>query len=197
MVDHSELPLAGVSVEGDCADPGGGLRLAGPASESFEAIVAEHREPIRRLVYRLLAWSPDAEDVTQEVFLVALTKRASFQGRSSMATWLTRIAVNKCREHGRKVSVRMRAVLGWFDRRRGEARGPADRAIGREAGERVREAVAGLPRKYREAIVLRCLQGMTGREMARAVGITPGAADVRLQRARAMLKRSLADLVED
>ena len=178
---------------------GGGARPASPEAVCFDTLVAQHQEAIRRLVFRLLAWSHEAEDIVQEVFLVALKSLAKFRGDSRPATWLTRIAINKCREHRRNFLVRLRALTepeAWRARRAGRP-SPVAQAIDRETAQRVRRAMRALPQKYREAMVLRCLQGLTARQAAALLGISAGAADTRLQRARAMLKEALADLVED
>lgn len=199
MVERPDSAIAGDALDRVTTGRGVGPRLANAKTAWFRTLVAQHQEPIRRLVYRLLAWSHEAEDVVQEVFLVALEKLASFRGESSPATWLTRIAINKCGEHRRKVSVRLRALTepGAWAARRTSNPSAAAQAIDRETAQRVRKAVGALPQKYREAVVLRCLQGLTARQTGELLEISPGAVDTRLQRARAMLKETLADLVED
>ena len=195
MVDHVDSAL--VRGASERAEGGRGVSARPSAETTFEEIVGEHQDRVRQLVSRLLAWSADAEDVVQEVFLVVLTKLASFQGRSNLSTWLTRIALNKCRQHRRRLSVHLRALSGLQARRAWEASAPAGAAMDRETAERIRKAVADLPQKYREAVVLRHLQGLSGPEMAKVVGISTAAADARLGRARARLRKALADLEED
>ena len=76
-------------------------RFAEGDAAAFEAVVAIHRPRITRLVYRLLAWPADVDDLVQEVFLAALTQCRKFRGESALATWLTVIALNKCRDKAR------------------------------------------------------------------------------------------------
>ncbi|MCZ6683421.1 MAG: sigma factor, partial [Planctomycetota bacterium] len=64
---------------------------------ALDTLVRAHREPVARLAGRLLGWSPDVEEVVQEVFVSALTAMGGFRGRSSIETWLSRITINKCR----------------------------------------------------------------------------------------------------
>lgn len=199
MVDDPDRMNATDAAERVTPERGEGVRLAGAGAVCFETLVAQHQEAIRRLVYRLLAWSHEADDVVQEVFLVALKNLARFRGDSSPATWLTRIAINKCREHRRSLSVRLRALTapGAWRARQTSHPSAAAHAIDRETAQRVRRAMRALPQKYRETMVLRCLQGLTARQAAGLLNISAGATDTRLQRARAMLKEALADLVED
>ena len=76
-------------------DKADGAFAAQDEPAAFEELVAAHREHINRLVYRLLGWSHDAEDVTQEVFLAALKNLNRFRGQSSLSSWLTRIAISE------------------------------------------------------------------------------------------------------
>jgi RNA polymerase sigma-70 factor (ECF subfamily) len=166
--------------------------------EAFERVVAACQQGLRRLVYRLLGWEGDVEDVVQDVFVVALRRRRQFQGRSDLFTWLAAIAVNRCRSYQRRQFLR-RAL--W--RRAGGAAGPprppgaAAGAMDRETAQRVQQALRRLPGRYREVAVLRYVEEMDPREIAAALGVRPGTVLVRLHRARQMLKKQLSDLVED
>jgi len=172
-----------------------GARAAPPA---FEALVAAERDRIARLVFRLLGWSSDAEDVVQEVFLAALRNLRRFRGESAVSTWLVRIAINKCRSQTRSLRVRIRALADAARRVRGRSvAGPDERAMRLEVIERVRRAIRALPARDREAIVLRYLEGLTPEETASVLGIRRAAADVRLHRARRRLRDALGDLMEE
>ena len=70
-------------------------------------LVAAHQQRIARLVQRLLAWPDDVDDVVQDVFVHALRSLARFDGHSSLATWLVRIAINRCRSHQRRRWLRL------------------------------------------------------------------------------------------
>jgi RNA polymerase sigma factor (sigma-70 family) len=176
---------------------GGRGACAPPERPGLEALVAANEERIRRVVYRLLGWSHEAEDVVQEVFLSALKGLGKFRGGSSMTSWLTRIAVNECRSHWRKRVIRLRS-LGRQQPPAGELAGqPADGLMDRETFARIRRQVRALPGRYREVVVLRYLEEMSRDQTAEALGISTKAVDVRLHRARVRLKAALADLVEE
>jgi RNA polymerase sigma-70 factor (ECF subfamily) len=161
-------------------------RLA-EAPPSFEQLIADHQQRLTRLCYRLLGWREDVEDAVQEVFLAAFRTLPEFRGQSSASTWLTRIAVNKCRSHVRKRVAGRRVTSGRS----------ADRElIDGERFERVRRAVRKLPPKYREVVVLRYLEQMSAAETADVLGLTRNAVEVRLNRARGQLKEDLVGMLE-
>jgi RNA polymerase sigma-70 factor (ECF subfamily) len=183
----------GAALAGD-----GGYELREPAAAaSFEQLVALHEPRVRRLAHRLLGWrgGGDVDDVVQEVFLVLLNKLDCFRGESSLATWLTRVTINRCRTHQRTRWLRLRLHRPpHFS----EAGPPADQhAVRDEVNARVRSAVAALGARDREVIVLFYLEELPSSDIAALLGISSGAVDVRLHRARRRLKEKLGDLFTD
>jgi RNA polymerase sigma factor (sigma-70 family) len=158
-------------------------------------VVAVHVAPyVARLVRRLTAWQNDADDLVQDVLVEALAARTRFRGDSKLETWITRIAINRVRAHGRKQWLRRRLFAAWAGRQPPTAAPPADAAAeNNEQSEAVRDAVAKLPTKSREAIVLHYLQGLTPCETAAALGVSIGAIEVRLSRAREKLRELLTN----
>ena len=156
-------------------------------------VVAAHLLPyVHRLVGRLAGWSSDADDLVQDVLVAALAARTKFRGDAKLETWITRIAVNQCRAHARKQWLRTRLFQTWAAARPAASAPPAsDSADDNEQAARVRQAVAALPTKYREAIVLCYLQTMTPAEAAAALGVRQGTVEVRLSRARDQLRKLL------
>jgi RNA polymerase sigma-70 factor (ECF subfamily) len=168
------------------------LRCGDPAA--LEELIARHYASVHQLVSRLTAWSADAEDLTQDVFVSAISAAARFRGSSSLATWLTRIAINACHSHHRKRLVRW----AFWKREANAAEYLADDASQsaqqRERSARVKSAVGQLGGKYREVVVLHYLQQMAVEDVAKILAITRPAVEVRLHRARKMLGEMLADL---
>lgn len=163
----------------------------------FDRIVERHSAEVAALANRLLGWPGDVEDIVQEVFMAAFLGLRKFRGECRLRTWLFTITVNKCRSwrfRRRSLPVARtsdpEAVAG-FDRDSGRA------AMDEETFARVRRAVQDLPRKYREVVALRYLQGLETAEACELLGITANAMQVRLNRARAKLREQLGDLVED
>ena len=169
-------------------------RFAGGDAEAFEDVVALYQARLTRLAHRLLGWGGDPEDVVQDVFLAALRKAKDFRGRASLWTWLATITVNRCRRQLQRQALWRRFL---FAQVREQAAVAADRgALGDEASCRVRQAVAALPARDREVIVLYYLEECPASEISELLGATPNAVQVRLHRARAKLSAALAEFME-
>src|SRR5438552_9750834 len=164
-------------------------RLARTDSTAVAELVAVHAPRVRRLAYRLLGWREDVYDVLQDVFLAALDQMHRFRGDSSVATWLTTITINRCRTHRRRRLLHMR----WLTQRRDSSGAPASdqQSLRDETSARVRLAVQKLRAKDREVIVLFYLEDQPATQIAALLGISRGAVEVRLHRARARLKKLL------
>ena len=94
------------AVTGDDADQLAKAAAGDPAA--FDGLVCTHQERITRLVHRLLGWSSDVDDVVQDVFVDVLRNLPRFDGRSNVLTWITRIAINRCRSHQRRQWLRLK-----------------------------------------------------------------------------------------
>lgn len=166
-------------------------------NSAFDRIVGQYSADVAVLVNRLLGWPGDVEDVTQDVFLSAFLGLKKFRCECSLRTWLFTIAINKCRSHRYKRMLRPRV----FSRREDElsyARlyDEGKTLMDKEVFERVRRAVRALPPRCREPVVLRYLHELPTDQICRILGLSSNALHVRLHRARQLLKRDLADLME-
>jgi RNA polymerase sigma-70 factor (ECF subfamily) len=164
---------------------------------ALDEVIQRYAPQIALQVHRLLAWPEDVADVVQEVFVTALAKRSGFRSESRLATWLTAIAVNHCRRHRRAQWFRLRRlqrVRSQVELRGAEAERADAAVVRKERSQAVRAAVARLPHRYREVIVLHYLEELPIDDVARLLGLSRGAVDVRLSRARAKLKNELGDV---
>ena len=154
----------------------------------FERIVEHYSAEVAALANRLLGWPGDVEDVTQDVFLAAFLGLKKFRCDCRLRTWLFTITINKCRSHRHRRLLRLRPL----------PQSPTSREspLNAEDFDCVRRAVAGLPARYREPVVLAYLQGLETDEISRMLGISKNALHVRLSRARERLKKDLAELWE-
>jgi RNA polymerase sigma-70 factor, ECF subfamily len=164
---------------------------------AFDRIVEVHGAEVSALACRLLGWSGDADDVVQEVFIAAFKGLRRFRGDCSLRTWLFTITVSKCRTHRYRRVFRLRRVAVDDE----SPHLSCDRSaevplVDAENAVRVRTAVRALPAKYREAIVLRYLQGMEPAEICEMLRISANALQVRLNRARKQLKEVLGEWIE-
>jgi RNA polymerase sigma factor (sigma-70 family) len=195
MPNSNSLSFGGLAMELD--ERSLAQRFAEGDAAAFEAVVAMHRPRITRLVYRLLGWPADVDDMVQEVFLAALTKCRRFRGESALGTWLTVIALNKCRTHRRGLLSRWRA-LRRVSRRPTPLQSAADAGAMRDDTlAQVREAIKRLAGRDREVIVLHYLEDRGVGEMAELLKIRTNAVEVRLHRARQRLKKLLEPLIEE
>lgn len=140
-------------------------------------------ERYTRLVHGVLLsrlGKADADDLTQEVFLVAFEKLPALAEPDSFGAWLAVIARNRATDFLRKRPRESEILpdLPTFDPRRAEA-------------EQVLEVIRGLPEAYREPLVLRLEEGMTGPEIAARTGLTPDSARVNLHRGMKLLKERM------
>lgn len=159
---------------------------------ALDALVRANHERVARLAGRLLGWSPDVDEVVQEVFVSALTAIGGFRGRSSVETWLVRITINKCRSHQRRGALRRRLLRRFASGQVARSDRPADsEGHKRERFEQVRHAIRALPAKYREVVVLRYLEDLTTPRICELLRLRSNTVEVRLHRARAMLRDSL------
>jgi RNA polymerase sigma factor (sigma-70 family) len=164
---------------------------------AFDRIMEVHGAEVAALAYRLLGWPQDVDDVVQEVFIAAFKGLKRFRGDCRLRTWLFTITVSKCRSHRYRGVFRLRRVTMEEEELHPSSLRAADApAIDAENAIRVRRAVRALPAKYREAVVLRYLQGMEIAEICELLRITNNSLQVRLNRARKQLKETLGEWVE-
>ena len=162
---------------------------------AFEQVVALYERRVARLAHRLLGWTPDVEDVVQDVFLAVYQQAHKFRGDSELWPWLTAITVNKCRSRMRRHFLKLRWLQSTASRL-AEAADADQPTLRDETSAKVRTAVRALPAKDREVVVLYYLEDRTVAEMSRLLGWSENAIDVRLHRARKRLKDLLGDFAE-
>ena len=162
---------------------------------AFEQIYRRHAEMVFNLALRMTGDPEEAADVSQETFLRVHRHCGKFRGRSSLKTWIYRVAVNCCRSRFRRNQTwRTRILSGSLERVEQVAdtrRGPEDRTLDRDRGEAVMELLGRLPQPFREAVVLRDLEGLAYDEIARVLGIRIGTVRSRIARGRERLRALL------
>jgi RNA polymerase sigma factor (sigma-70 family) len=179
-------------------DPGDDADLVARARAgdrgSYERLFRRHRERVARTAFLLVRDRHLAQDVAQEAFLIGWRDLGRLRDPGHFRAWVTGIAVNLARRRGggiRLLPGRPTVPLDGGPDRTAEVGPDAELDIS------VRDAVAALPRRLREAVVLRFYGGFTEAEMSSALRIPPGTVKSRLARARARLAESLRDVVEE
>jgi RNA polymerase sigma-70 factor (ECF subfamily) len=157
------------------------------------------------MVFRLLGDQNDASDVVQEVFLKIFRSVNSFKERSSLRTWIYRIAVNEAHNHRRWFSRHRKREVA-FDREDDEHRGfdvtpdpgpsPFDFALDRETHVLIQRALEEISPVFRTAVVLRDIEGLGYEEIAEILQISLGTVKSRILRGREALRRVLSERLE-
>jgi len=171
---------------------------------AFEQLVADRTGDIYALLFRLTGDAEEARDLAQETFLRAYQAIQKFRGDADLKTWLYRIAINQARNRWRWWRRRRRDATISLDAPVGEreqtvamrledtnAHYPEQETLAREREQQLRAALQGLRTAYREAVVLRDIEGLTYEEIAATLQINIGTVKSRLARGRLELRRKL------
>lgn len=171
------------------------LSIAGRHA-AFAEIMRRHRQPIFRMIRASVGDADEALDLVQETFVAAFQALSRYEGARSMRAWLSTIAINKCRDWGRKRTVRRFLAFAIPIGTEAEAVADDRQAIDEAAGDRqeldrVTKAIARLPTNLKEPLVLRTIEGLSQAETAAVLAISEKAVETRLYRARAKLLEQL------
>jgi len=173
------------------------IRAAQGDRRAFSALMAATSGELYRFVRRYVGDADEAQDLLQETYASAWMAIRRYEPARPFATWLRSIAVNKCRDWGRKRTVRriVRGVMGLD--------GPEAMAVGEDAPEpearldasrRMAEldrVLADLPDALKAPLLLAALEGRSHAEIAEVLGVTPKAVETRIARARQKLNLAL------
>jgi RNA polymerase sigma-70 factor (ECF subfamily) len=162
--------------------------------------VERFRGRLINVVGRFINDRDRAEDIVQEVFLRVYRNRQRYERKGKFSTWIFTIAVNLAKnEIRRKVRRRGEISLEGMEEAIGPSTATADRSPGAEESlgreqlrEMVTEAIEKLPVRYREAVVLRDIEGLAYEEIASILRIPGGTVRSRINRGRLMIKDFLA-----
>lgn len=153
--------------------------------QALEELMREHGDAIFRLCLLYLKDYHLAEDAMQETFLKAYRGYKRFRGDSNPATWLTRIAINVCKDINK--SAWMRRV----NRRLSLADLPEPSVPAQEGDDTLVRSVLALPIKLREVVLLFYYAGLPAKEVAGSLGIALPTVYKRLERAQQLMKTEL------
>jgi RNA polymerase sigma-70 factor (ECF subfamily) len=168
----------------------------------YARLVETYYELIYRLAYKMLNDPQEAEDILQETFLKAYRHIDGFDGRSSLSTWLYRIATNEALMSLRRKKLDTVSMDETLDTMEGEVEPvqivdwcclPEAELMSAEAQARLNQATEKLPATLRVVFVLRDIQGLSTREVAEVLSLSETAVKTRLSRARLRLREDLSD----
>jgi RNA polymerase sigma-70 factor, ECF subfamily len=184
--------------------------------QAFTTLVELYHRPLRRVALGIVRSPAVADEVVQETWLAVIRGIDSFEGRSSLKTWLFRILTNKARTRaGREGrTLPLSALVGdddgpavdpsrFLDQQHERWPGhwaspparwdelPVERLLGREALDRIAQAIDRLPEAQRDVVVLRDVEGFSSEEVCARLGLSEANQRVILHRGRSRLRQVL------
>jgi RNA polymerase sigma-70 factor (ECF subfamily) len=176
----TDADLAGAACRGD--------------ERAFAAIMRRHKTWLYRFIRRYVANRDDAYDVLQDTFVSAWSAIGRYDRVRPLEAWLRRIALNKCRDRGRRNAVKRAAqqflATAWFAQE--EVAAPDANPAPNAALKHLEDAIARLPRQLKEPLVLTVLEGLSQKDAGQLLGINAKAVETRVYRA----KQRLATLLD-
>jgi RNA polymerase sigma-70 factor (ECF subfamily) len=159
----------------------------------FELIMRRYNQRIYRTVRGIVRDESDAEDVMQQAYVNAFASLRQFAGRASLATWLTRIAINEALARVRPRGLRIAAEVDEveMDQIETTAPDPEQQAVTSQMSRTVEAEISALPERYRSVLMLREIEGLSTSETAECLGVAEDVVKTRLHRARSVLRDNL------
>jgi RNA polymerase sigma-70 factor (ECF subfamily) len=161
--------------------------------DAFERIVLRHQGEAWRVAYRFTGDAAEAEDLAQEAFLKILNAAPRYEPTATFRTYFYRVLTRLCIDHGRK---KRPVLVNPLPNMPDTTPSPSALADQTERDAIIQAALNALPADYRMAVVLRYFEGVSGAEMAEAMGRSVKAVERLLARAKSALEPQLRHLLE-
>lgn len=181
-------------------------RLRTRDEQAFRELIADHRDRVFNITYRMLGNRHEAEDVAQEVFITVFKKIEDFREDSKLSTWLYRVAVNHCKNrlkylkrrhhgekdeldeatHGTETSSGGNGAIGSS-----QPRSPELALEGMQMEQVLRDAINSLEEEQRVVIILRDVEDLSIEEICAITDMPDGTVKSRLHRGRLALRKKL------
>ena len=186
----TSLPIPPSKLSGDVRSAD--LELAGKIRSgdgaAFDELYRQHAGRLYNLAFRMAGAANDADDLLQEIFLLAYRKLGSFRGESSLGTWLYRLAMNHCLDVLRSRQSRMGQQTDSLDEESASepVAAPALGAVSRIDLDR---AINRLPHACRAAFLLHDVEGFGHNEVGAILGISEGTSKSQVHKARLRIRQ--------
>lgn len=151
----------------------------------IQSSVIRYSQTVAKTAYSYLKNTSDAEDITQEVFLILMQKQPIFENEEHLKAWLIRVTINKCKNHLKS---------GWF-----KSNNPLPEDIPYLPPEqnKILSAVLSLDIKYRLPVHLYYYEGYSIKEIAEIMKLPNSTISTRLARGRKILKNMIGGLDDE
>ena len=163
----------------------------------IESLIRQYGNDVLRTAYMYVKDMHTAEDIFQEVFIKVNQKLSTFEGNSSIKTWIIRITINTCKDYLK--SAWNRRVVPMMEYQEDAIISESDYVDveNQDTKELIKKTVLSLPAKYKDVILCVYFEDMTITEAAVVLHIAEGTAKSRLSRARQKLKSVLEGRISD
>ncbi|MGM8216119.1 sigma-70 family RNA polymerase sigma factor [Bacillaceae bacterium W0354] len=161
--------------------------------EVLEWVMNEYGEELKRYIYTYVKNHATTDDLFQDVMITIYKKLHTFQGKSSLKTWVYSITANKCKDYLRSPANRL---ILWKDQLLNHAdhRTPESRALLDEEKVELINSILKLPIKDREVLILYYYREFSVEEISELLGVNQSTIRSRMMRARNKLKQELREV---
>ena len=158
---------------------------------AINALVSGAHPHVTRFAHTLCSSPQDAEDAAQEAIIILFRKIGTLRATAALASWMFRIVRNECLRLSR--STQSAQIVAWPpEREAGQIESAEERVFRRLEAERVATAIGQLPQAQLAVLIMRDIQGLSGRDTAHALGLSLPAMKSHLHRARTQMHAFLA-----
>jgi len=170
--------------------------------DAYKSLLKRYENGIYNLIYQMIKNREETEDLVQETFVKAFKSLHSYNKQYAFSTWLYKIAFNHSIDAIRKKKLKTLPLDRPIQLREGEVHhqirddthSPERDYIFEERKTRIQETIETLPKKYREAIILRHQEERSYEEISDILKIPIGTVKARIFRARELLKKKLREV---
>lgn len=170
------------------------VAAVGGDNRAFTEIMRKHKNAVYRFVRQYVGDADEAYDLVQETFVAAWSALSGFDEAKPLSAWLRRIALNKCRDWSRRRKVRrffFAAVSIDSSSQEIASPAPTDDSAQDIQLATLDASLAALPQSLKEPLLLTLFEGLSHKEAARVLNVSPKAIETRIYRARQILAQQL------
>jgi len=169
--------------------------------QQFELLIIRYNQRLFRVIRIYISEQEQIEDLMQDTYLKCFENLRQFSGKSSFATWLTRIAINNSlmylRDRKKEQSI-FYPITNFFQTNAllmGKSKSPEEKLINRETAKYLEKSINDLPCKYKEVFMLSQIEQMKSSEVAECLDISEENVRVRMHRAKSLLREKLLPIL--
>jgi len=167
--------------------------------DSFESIIDEYKNKVYSTAYSFTRNSHDAEDLSQEIFLLVYQNLPAFQFNSKFSTWVYTVAINRClmykrKEKRRSTIAKVMPLTDEVSQNYSDGQGAETDVIANDTRGILYEALNNIGSKYAAVMILKYMQDLSVKEIGRILSLPEKTVETQLYRARSKLKDNLSIL---